>query len=142
MTQPAAQNYDREIVSEEKSMELLFHKLDEAIDDMEQGRVQLIEDAWKEIDAIQGIYLGKQNIATRYRVVLADSAKEDNKERKRYIRDTFLSRDLAENFSSKIKTAIQKLEIFPSAYKPTGFTYRGYEIYLKPQLFYVLCRME
>lgn len=52
MTQPAAQNYDREIVSEEKSMELLFHKLDEAIDDMEQGRVQLIEDAWKEIDAI------------------------------------------------------------------------------------------
>ena len=110
MTQPAAQNYDREIVSEEKSMELLFHKLDEAIDDMEQGRVQLIEDAWKEIDAIQGIYLGKQNMATRYRVVLADSAKEDIKKRKRYIRDTFLSRDLAENFSSKIKTAIQIMQ--------------------------------
>lgn len=49
-------------------------------------------------------------MATRYRMVLADSAKEDIKERKRYIRDTFLSRDLAENFSSKIKTAIQIMQ--------------------------------
>ena len=49
-------------------------------------------------------------MATRYRVVLADSAKEDIKKRKRYIRDTFLSRDLAENFSSKIKTAIQIMQ--------------------------------
>lgn len=34
------------------AMEVLFGKLDEAIDDMENGRVQTIEDAWKEIDSI------------------------------------------------------------------------------------------
>lgn len=33
-------------------MEVLFSKLDEAIDDMEQGRVQTIDEAWEEIDAI------------------------------------------------------------------------------------------
>ena len=30
----------------------LLGRLDEAIDDMEQGRVQTIEEAWAEIDAI------------------------------------------------------------------------------------------
>lgn len=34
------------------AMEELFGKLDEAIDDMENGRVQTIEEAWKEIDSI------------------------------------------------------------------------------------------
>ena len=34
------------------AMEVLFGKLDEAIDDMENGRVQSIEEAWKEIDSI------------------------------------------------------------------------------------------
>lgn len=34
------------------AMNELFSKLDEAIDDMEAGRVQTIEEAWKEIDEI------------------------------------------------------------------------------------------
>ena len=34
------------------AMEVLFGKLDEAIDDMENGRVQTIEEAWEEIDSI------------------------------------------------------------------------------------------
>ena len=34
------------------AMDVLLGKLDEAIDDMENGRVQTLEDAWKEIDAI------------------------------------------------------------------------------------------
>lgn len=34
------------------AMDILFSKLDEAIDDMENGRVQSIEEAWKEIDEI------------------------------------------------------------------------------------------
>ena len=33
-------------------MKELLGRLDEAIDDMEQGRVQTIEEAWAEIDAI------------------------------------------------------------------------------------------
>ena len=36
----------------EDVMKVLFQKLDEAIDDMEQGRVQTIDKAWEEIDAI------------------------------------------------------------------------------------------
>ena len=36
----------------EDVMKVLFQKLDEAIDDMEQGRVQTIDEAWEEIDAI------------------------------------------------------------------------------------------
>ena len=36
----------------DNAMEVLFGKLDEAIDDMQNGRVQTIEDAWKEIDNI------------------------------------------------------------------------------------------
>ena len=34
------------------AMDVLFGKLDEAIDDMENGRVQTIEEAWEEIDRI------------------------------------------------------------------------------------------
>ena len=33
-------------------MEVLIEILDYAIDDMENGRVQTIEEAWKEIDSI------------------------------------------------------------------------------------------
>ena len=35
------------------AMDILLTKLDDAIDDMENGRVQMIEEAWKEIDEIQ-----------------------------------------------------------------------------------------
>jgi len=52
MTAVAVQKIDMEDLSTEKSMELLFCKLDEAIDDMEQGCVSTIDEAWEEIDAI------------------------------------------------------------------------------------------
>lgn len=34
------------------AMDVLLAKLDEAIDDMENGKVQTVEDAWREIDAV------------------------------------------------------------------------------------------
>lgn len=34
------------------AMDALLMKLDSAIDDMENGNVQTIEEAWKEIDAV------------------------------------------------------------------------------------------
>lgn len=34
------------------SMDVLLGKLDEAIDDMENGRVQAIDEAWDEIDRV------------------------------------------------------------------------------------------
>ena len=36
----------------DNAMNILFSKLDESIDDMENGRVQSIEEAWEEIDEI------------------------------------------------------------------------------------------
>lgn len=36
----------------DNAIDVLLSKLDEAIDDMENGRVQTIEEAWKEIDAV------------------------------------------------------------------------------------------
>ena len=36
----------------DNAMDVLLRKLDEAIDDMENGRVQTIEEAWNEIDSI------------------------------------------------------------------------------------------
>ncbi len=35
-----------------EAMNILFSKLDEAIEDVEEGRVQTIDEAWKEIDII------------------------------------------------------------------------------------------
>lgn len=34
------------------SMNILLGKLDEAIDDMENGRVQIIDEVWEEIDRV------------------------------------------------------------------------------------------
>ena len=34
------------------AMNILLGKLDEAIDDMENGRVQTVEEVWAEIDAV------------------------------------------------------------------------------------------
>ena len=34
------------------AMDVLLSRLDEAIDDMESDRVQIVEEAWAEIDAI------------------------------------------------------------------------------------------
>lgn len=36
----------------EDAVEFLFSKLDEAIDDMENGRMLSIEEVWEELDAI------------------------------------------------------------------------------------------
>lgn len=42
-------NMDTDVNS---AMNVLFSKLDEAIDDMENGRTQPVEEAWKDIDSI------------------------------------------------------------------------------------------
>ena len=36
----------------ETNMKLLLKTLDDALDDVEQGRVQTLEEAWVEIDAV------------------------------------------------------------------------------------------
>lgn len=78
----------------------------------------------------------------RYKVVIAQSGKNDVKNKKRYIIQNFKYREYAENFSSRIKKAAEELAIFPTSHPLTGFKYRGYDIYMKPQsnhlLFYTI----
>ncbi len=119
------------------AMDTLLCKLDDAIDDMENRRVQTLDEAWKEIDRVQGVQMEK-----KYKVVIAQSGKLDVKNKKQYILEKFKYRDYAENFSSKIKKAAQALDTLPQGYKTTGFVYRGYEIYMKSSsnhlLFYTI----
>lgn len=74
----------------------------------------------------------------RYRVVIAESGKEDVKRKKRYILDTFKYRDYAENYSRKIRQAAKELDSFPTAYERSGFIYRGYEIFYYPRASHLL----
>ena len=78
----------------------------------------------------------------RYKVVIAQSGKMDVKNKKRYIIENFKYRDYAQNFSAKIKKAAQELDTLPTGYGTTGFQYRGYDIYMKPNsnhlLFYTV----
>lgn len=78
----------------------------------------------------------------RYKVVIAQSGKEDIKQKKRYIIQNFKYREYAENFSSKMKKAVESLKIFPEGFQTTGLRYRGYDLYIKLQdnhlLFYTI----
>lgn len=74
----------------------------------------------------------------RYKVLIAESGKKDIREKKKYILKTFKYRAYAEGFSQKIKKAVMQLDIFPVGYDTTGFSYRGYEIYIKPYHSYLL----
>ncbi|MEF9946150.1 MAG: type II toxin-antitoxin system RelE/ParE family toxin [Lachnospiraceae bacterium] len=77
-------------------------------------------------------------MVTRYKVVVAKSAKEDVKAMKRYILKNFRYRELAENFSKKTKCILSKLDTFPDGHQPTKFSYRGYKIYIKPRDTYLV----
>lgn len=74
----------------------------------------------------------------KYKVVITQSGKMDVKQKKKYILQQFKYREYAENFSQKVKEAIIQLSLFPTAYDTTGFSYRGYNIYIKPCNSYLL----
>ena len=81
-------------------------------------------------------------MSDRYSVGLSQSAKLDIAEKKRYILEHFNYREYAESFSSNVRKAVESLDTFPSGYENIGFSYRGYDVYLKPindtLLFYVI----
>lgn len=72
-------------------------------------------------------------VRRKYKVVIAQSGKTDIENKKKYIIKKFKYRSYAEDFSQKIKKAVQQLDTIPCAYGETGFRYRGYDIYMKPQ---------
>ena len=115
------------------SIDTLLQKIDEAIDDIEQGRVQSLEDAWQEIDAIQW-----HNMFKKYKVQIASSGKHDIALMKKYILQKFKYREIAENFSKRMKKNLSSLDTFPSGHSATEFSYKGYIIYLKPRNTYLV----
>ena len=74
----------------------------------------------------------------KYKVLITDIAKEDIKEKKKYILRNFKYREYAEHFSREIKKAVQGLDTLPDGYGTTGFQYRGYDIYLRAYKNYLL----
>ena len=78
----------------------------------------------------------------KYKVVIAQSGKTDVAQKKKYIIQHFKYREYAESYSQKIRKATKELATLPTAFETTGFQYRGYDIYIKPQsnhlLFYTV----
>lgn len=52
MTTVMQESQDSQRATVDTAMNILFNKLDVAIDDMKNGRVQTIDEAWEEIDTI------------------------------------------------------------------------------------------
>ena len=69
---------------------------------------------------------------TKYNLVISKEALNDISSFKRYILRKFKYREYADNFSMKIKQAIQKINIFPKANKKTEYKIEGLDIYYKP----------
>jgi len=73
-----------------------------------------------------------------YKIKYTYSSRDDIRKIKKYILDNFKYRELGENFTKKIKTAVDGLRSLPTGYNTTGILYRGYNIYLKPYRTYLL----
>ena len=81
-----------------------------------------------------------------YEIKYAYSSRNDIREIKQYILQTFKYRELGENFTRKIKEAVRALKTMPAGYGTTGFYYKGYNIHVKSYrtylLFYVVDEKE
>lgn len=111
----------------------LRRELEKGIRSAKNGEVYSVEEAWEEIDKIQGMERRK-----KYKVLLSKDALMDIKETKQYILTTFKYRGYAENFSKKIKKAIQQLDTFPTGYGNTGYKIEGLEVYYRPYGTYLI----
>ena len=74
----------------------------------------------------------------KYKIKYTYSSRDDIRGMRKYILDNFKYRELGENFTKKIKTAVEDLRTFSAAHNTTGIQYRGYDIYLKPYRTYLL----
>lgn len=74
----------------------------------------------------------------KYSIQYTYSSRDDIREKKQYILDTFKYQQLAKNFTDKIKAAVDDLRVFPLGYKMAGFRYHGYDIHIKSYDSYLL----
>lgn len=73
-----------------------------------------------------------------YKVRYTYSSRDDIRGMKKYILDNFKYRELGENFTKKMKTAVDGLRAYPIGHNTTGIRYKGYDIYFKPYRSYLL----
>ena len=57
---------------------------------------------------------------------------------RKYIVDRFGFREYGDAFTKKMKRGIESIREFPEGFSMTGFRYRGYNIYLKPNFTYLI----
>lgn len=74
----------------------------------------------------------------KYEIKYTFSSKNDIRNMKRYILDTFKYHELGDNFSKKIGEAIDSLRVMPRIHSTVGLKYRGYDIYIKPYRSYLV----
>lgn len=74
----------------------------------------------------------------KYNIEYTFSSRDDIRDMKKYILDNFKYRELGENFTKKIRKATNGLKTLPTAHNITGFVYKGYKIYVKPYLTYLI----
>lgn len=70
-------------------------------------------------------------IQKKYKIEYTASSRNDVRAMKKYILDNFKYRELANNFTKKIKKIANTLRIWPSSYTDTGLEYRGHNVYIK-----------
>lgn len=75
---------------------------------------------------------------TQYKIRYAYSAKDDVQGIIEYILLHFKYRQLVKNFKRKMQKVEKGLTTFPDGYEPSGFEYRGYTIYMKPESTYLI----
>lgn len=74
----------------------------------------------------------------KYKIEYTKSSREDMKQIKKYILDTFQYREYGENYTKIMKRTIEPLKIFPMGFDTTGLHYRGYDIRMKNYRTYLL----
>ena len=73
----------------------------------------------------------------KYKIKYTYNSRDDMRRMKKYIFDQFKYRELGENFTQKMKKATNGLKALPGGHNTIGFSYRGYDIHLKPYLTYL-----
>lgn len=76
--------------------------------------------------------------STHYKIRYTYSARDDVAGIKKYILSHFRYHQLVVNFKKKMLKAEKGLTTFPSGYEPSGFVYRGYTIFMKPESTYLI----
>ena len=74
----------------------------------------------------------------RYKILVSKDAMQDIQNTKEYILNTFHYRAYAENFSKKIREAIEKLEPFPFACEDAECSIEGFKVYYRPYSTYII----